>query len=236
MRALGGRYQRSGNNSPRFRGNSKRRSLCQHHVDPRPFDPSRPTSAQGQAKERAAGALRRHQLWPLRRLHRGYDEAEVDRLAVLPKLSMLPSSEGAKSVPKATSSSQPLHQPAASPFVLLGGTMPRRDGGPRALILPWRAFARVVRQRSRGAPRHPPGRGASLATRWRSSGPLISFARTALRRSWMLVQRAFWQSASVCSRSLHSASPCLPPRCSVKFQRLDRLALQPHGEFISLSE
>ena len=140
MRALGGRNQRSGNNSPRFRGNSKRRSLCQHHVDPRPFDPSRPTSAQGQAKERAAGALRRHQLWPLRRLHRGYDEAEVDRLAVLPKLSMLPSSEGAKSVPKATSSSQPLHQPAASPFVLLGGTMPRRDGGPRALILPWRAI------------------------------------------------------------------------------------------------
>jgi hypothetical protein len=61
-------------------------------------------------------------------------------LAVLPKLSMLPSSEGAKSVPKATSSSQPLHQPAASPFVLLGGTMPRRDGGPRALILPWRAI------------------------------------------------------------------------------------------------
>ena len=46
----------------------------------------------------------------------------------------------AKSVPKATSSSQPLHQPAASPFVLLGGTMPRRDGGPRALILPWRAI------------------------------------------------------------------------------------------------
>jgi hypothetical protein len=37
-----------------FRGNSKRRSLCQHHVDPRPFDPSRPTSARGQAKERAA--------------------------------------------------------------------------------------------------------------------------------------------------------------------------------------
>ena len=28
-------------------GNSKRRSLCQHHVDPRPFDPSRPTSLLG---------------------------------------------------------------------------------------------------------------------------------------------------------------------------------------------
>lgn len=57
----------------------------------------------------------------------------------------------------------------------------------------------------------------------------------ALQRSWMLAEGAFGQSPSVCSMSLSSASPCRPATAG-KFQRVDRLALQPHGEFFALSE
>ena len=73
------------------------------------------------------------------------------------------------------------------------------------------ALVRITREFDRNASAGAPATSAAEnAAKAEALDYKASLSNTALHRSWILAERAFGQLASVCSRSVILASPCVP--------------------------